>query len=181
MDVGAGPFELSCSFFGGWAYALSLPSSSVLSALQVQPRAAVLPHFWHGLAFSPAFPKNSPLRAPAFIGFGKAARTGRIYMESSPAPGDFSERSFPSLRVSQGLWKKCPQYYWTCMFVKPIKDLVKKTPPHQPKPKVGLGDVPDITSLYPDTSPAPQEMLAKFLSSAGTSPPATSREKHAAS
>lgn len=63
------------------------------------------------------------------------------------------------------------------MFVKPIKDLVKKTPP---KPKAGLDGVPTIPSLYPDTSPSPQEMLAECLSSAATSPPATSRGKHAA-
>ena len=94
-----------------------------------------------------------------------------------PILGDFSECSYASSRVCQGLWKKCSQYYWTCISVKDFKNLVEKSP----KPIVGLGDVPNITSFYPDTSPAPQEMLSECLSSSGTSPPAASREKHAAS
>lgn len=106
MDVGAGPFELFLLIFWG-NEDVCCHCSAVLSSLpSLSPQAAVSSCLQHGLAFSPAFPKHLPLYALAFFNFGKAAR---IYMKSLPVQGAFPERSFPSVRASQVLWKKCPQ------------------------------------------------------------------------
>lgn len=106
MDVGTGPFELLLLIFGGMTISAAIVQQSCplcpLCSLSLQ--GAVSPHFQHGLAFSPAFPKHFPLYAPAFFHFGKAAR---IYMESLPVQGAFPEH-FAFSKSLSGSLKEMP-------------------------------------------------------------------------